>query len=306
MTTARTFFQVGDVKPARRTTPACAPQAGAWRNAWWQAHGSLRRIRGQVSGNVLVPREDERTALAADPALRAMVQRFLDAYPRESPNRTDINPRALNTNSPQSIDHRMGGARIDQQLTAADALTLVYDFASQDVDAFQLVAGQNPDSHIKNHRARMTWTRTPDARTAIELTAAFDRLATMLVPEPNSVGPMVMTGGLETLGPQAIIPLDRAMNLFRGAGAWRRQETRGAWQAGFEILRRQMNGSETDAHRGFSPSATISGATRSPTSAWARRPTTSSASATSTGASGHGSQPAYAGWQAAAGRGSPI
>lgn len=184
--------------------------------------GSLRLIRGHVNGNVLVPREDERTALAAYPALRAIVQRFLDAYPRQAPNRTDINPRALNTNSPQSIDHRMGGARIDQKLGAADALALVYEFASQDVDAFQLVAGQNPDAHIKCHRARISWTRTPDARTVAELTAGFDRLATMLVPEPNAVGPMVMTGGLETLGPQAIIPLDRAMNVFRAAGAWRR------------------------------------------------------------------------------------
>ncbi|MCS7044291.1 MAG: heparinase II/III-family protein [Bryobacteraceae bacterium] len=251
VTTARTFFQVGDVKPARENDAGLRAGGRAWRNAWWQTHGSLRLIRGQVNGNVLVPREDERTALAADPALRAIVQRFLDAYPREAPNRTDINPRALNTNSPQRIDHRMGGARIDQKLDGQDALALVYDFTSQDVDAFQLVAGQNPDSHIKSHRARITWTRTPDARSVMEWTAGFDRLATLLVPEPNSVGPMVMTGGLETLGPQAIIPLDRAMNLFRAAGALRRQGARTAWQAGFEIIRRQMNGAETDAHRGF-------------------------------------------------------
>jgi len=130
-------------------------------------------------------------------------------------------------------------------------VALVYDFTSQDVDAFQLVAGQNPDTHIKNHRARATWTRTLDARTVLEATSGFDRTGTMLVPEPNAVGPMVMTGGLETLGPQAIIPLDRAMNVYRAAGAWRRQEGARSWLAGAEIARRQMNGAETDAHRGF-------------------------------------------------------
>jgi hypothetical protein len=62
---------------------------------------------------------------------------------------------------------------------------------------------------------------------------------------------MVMTGGLETLGPQAIIPLDRAMNVYRAAGAVRRQANARGWMAGFEIARRQMNGAETDAHRGF-------------------------------------------------------
>lgn len=250
-TSARTFFQAGDVKPARENEAGFRAGGRAWRSAWWQSHGSLRLIRGQVNGNVLVPRADERTALASDPRLRAIVQRFLDAYPREAPNRTDINPRMLNTNSPQSIDHRMGGARIDQKPGEADSLAFLYDFVSQDVDAFQLVAGQNPDSHIKNHRARITWTHSLDARTLMEWTAGFDRLGTLLVPEPNAVGPMVSTGGLETLGPQAIIPLDRAMNVFRWAGAVRRQQPRGHWQAGLEINRRQMNGAETDAHRGY-------------------------------------------------------
>ncbi len=251
VTTARTFFQAGDVKPARENDAGFRAGGRAWRNAWWQANGSLRLIRGQVNGNVLVPRAEERTALAADPALRAVVQRFLDAYPAEPPNRTDINARALNTNSPQSIDHRTGGARLDARAGARDAVALAYDFTSQDVDAFQLVAGQNPDTHIKNHRARATWTRALDARTVLEATGAFDRVGTMLVPEPNAVGPMVSTGGLETLGPQAIIPLDRAMNVYRAAGAWRRQEGARNWLAGVEIARRQMNGAETDAHRGY-------------------------------------------------------
>ncbi|GAB4421172.1 MAG: hypothetical protein OHK0021_24940 [Bryobacter sp.] len=39
------------------------------------------------------------------PQLRDFVQRILDQYPAVEPNRTDIDPRMLNTNSPQFIDN---------------------------------------------------------------------------------------------------------------------------------------------------------------------------------------------------------
>jgi len=251
VTSARTFFQAGDVQPAHENDYGFKVQAKTWRGAWVQLDGGQQHIRGQVNGNVLVPKADERTALATDPALRARVQQFLDAYPRQLPNRTDVNQRALNTNAPQRVNNDSAGARIDQEVTAKDRLTAQYNFTAQDVDAFQLVAGQNPDTRIKGHRARLTWTRAWDSRTVVEGTLGFDRLGTLLVPEPNSVGQMISTGGLETLGPQAIIPLDRAMNLFRYAGIVRRAQGRHNFTAGFGIDRRQMNGAETDAHRGY-------------------------------------------------------
>ncbi len=251
VTSARTFFQAGDVQPAHENDYGFRVSARAWRGAWLQLDGGQQHIRGQVNGNVLVPKADERTALATDPALRAQVQRYLDAYPKALPNRTDVNQRALNTNAPQVVDNDSAGARLDQDLGARDRLTAQYNFTAQDVDAFQLVAGQNPDTRIKGHRSRLTWTRTWDARTVTEGTIGFDRLGTLLVPEPNAVGSMISTGGLETLGPQAIIPLDRAMNLFRYAGLIRRTQGQHNFVAGFGVDRRQMNGAETDAHRGY-------------------------------------------------------
>ena len=248
---ARTFFQVGDVLPAHENDYGFRVGHKLWRGAVLQTDGGRQQIRGQVNGNVLVPKPDERTALATDPATRAIVQRFLDAYPKALPNRTDINPRALNTNAPQSIDNDSVSLRLDQGLSSAGRLALQYSFNAQTVDAFQLVAGQNPDTRIKNHRARVTWSHQWDARTNVEATAGFDRLGSLLVPEPNAVGQMISTGGLETLGPQAIIPLDRAMNLFRTAAMVKRVAGRHSWSAGFGLDRRQMNGSETDAHRGF-------------------------------------------------------
>ena len=53
------------------------------------------------------------------------------------------------------------------------------------------------------------------------------------------------------LGPSSTVPLDRAQNLFRYAGRLRNVRGRHSLSAGFEILRRQTNGTETSSHRGF-------------------------------------------------------
>ena len=109
---------------------------------------------GMVNGNVLVPLASERSPLATDPAVRAIVQRFLNAYPAELPNRPDFDPRALNTNAPQRIDEIDGTMRLDRDI-AKSRLSASYTLARQRTDAFQLVAGQNPDSEIHNHRLRL-------------------------------------------------------------------------------------------------------------------------------------------------------
>ena len=83
-----------------------------------------------------------------------------------------------------------------------------------------------------------------------DFSVGFDRLGSLLRPEPNAVGPMVSVSGLETLGPQGTIPIDRANNVFRYVGQLRSVRGRHNWSTGFAILRRQINGFESDAHRG--------------------------------------------------------
>ncbi|MDZ7637031.1 MAG: hypothetical protein U5J83_02040 [Bryobacterales bacterium] len=177
--------------------------------------------------------------------------RFLNAYPAELPNRTDINDRALNSNAPQVIDNNSAGVRLNQSLGGADSLAATYQFTSQSVDAFQLVAGQNPDTETKSHRARLTWLRAWSARTLLEFSAGFDRVGSLLIPEPDAVGPMVSISGLATLGPAGGIPIDRAENLFRYAAQARQTRGNHALSAGAQYTRRQFNGVMTDAHRGF-------------------------------------------------------
>jgi len=248
---ARSFFQVGKVQPARENDYGFSVGGRTGKRWLWQLDGSQQKLRGSVNGNVLVPKPDERTALATDPATRALVTRFLRAFPSTLPNRTDVNERALNTSAPQHIDNNNASIRLDALASSADNFVWQYQFLSQQVKAFQLVAGQNPDTDTKNHRARLSWNRSWSASTVTDFSAGFERIGSLLRPEENAVGPMISVSGLTTLGPLGTIPIDRAMNVFRYAGRVRQVRGNHSLSAGFGILRRQMNGIETDAHRGF-------------------------------------------------------
>jgi hypothetical protein len=251
VTSARSFFQVGRVKPAHDNDYGFALAVPLGARTRLMIEAGQNKVRGSVNGNALVPKEDERTALATDPEVRAMVERFLAAYPEQLPNRTDINPRALNTNAPQVIDGGNARARLDREFGSRDTLALDYAQITQSVDAFQFVAGQNPDTDTRAHKARILWTRQWDATTVSELAISFDRIRSNLRPEPNAVGQMISTSGLETLGPQGSIPIDRAHNLFRYAGQMKRTTGHHSWYAGAGFVRRQFNGIESDTHRGF-------------------------------------------------------
>ncbi len=248
---ARAFFQVGDVKPARDNDYGFNVSVPEWHRFRLNIDAGQQRIRGFVNGNVLVPQPDERTPLATDPATRALVARFLGAYPEELPNRTDINPRALNRNAAQAIDNENARIRLDRPLGTKDLVGALYQFTWQRVDAFQLVKGQNPNTDTKSHRARLTHTRNWTPQTTTDLSAGFDRIRSLLTPERNAVGSFISTAGLTSLGPDGSIPIDRAVNMFRYAGLLRSVRGNHTFTAGFDVLRRQLNGRETDTHRGF-------------------------------------------------------
>ncbi|MFN7926314.1 MAG: TonB-dependent receptor [Bryobacteraceae bacterium] len=250
VSSARSFFQVGGVKPAHENEYGFSLSTARLKFGLLQIDGSQQKIRGNVNGNVLVPRLDQRTSLATDPATRALVSRFLNAFPRELPNRTEFAENALNTNAPQIIDGNNAGIRLDTPIREKDRVVWQYQYTSQFVDAFQLVAGQNPDTTTRNQRARVTWNRNWSASTLTDFTAGFERIRSILVPEPNAVGPMVSASGLTTLGPLAAIPINRAQNMFRYGGQLRQNRGQHNWTLGFGLLRRQFNGIETDAHRG--------------------------------------------------------
>jgi hypothetical protein len=248
---SRTFFQVGPVEPARQNFYG-ARFTG--RTAFGDLTASLtqRKVRGMVNGNVLVPLASERTPLAADPAVRAVVARFLAAYPEAPPNRLDFDPRALNTNSPQRIDEIDGSLRLDRSVTSRSRLSALHVINRQRIDAFQFVAGQNPDTDLHTHRARLTWSYTPSGATSLALGAGFTRLRSVLTPEPNAVGPRVRMGyQVEELGPDSHFPINRAQNTFRAGALGAHRRGAHTFTFGGDLLRTQVNGVETNNQRGL-------------------------------------------------------
>lgn len=247
---ARSFFQVGSVRPARDNQFGARLTTPLWRNAWLTLDGSHEARRGFVNGNILVPLTSERSCLSPDPRICAIINRFFAAWPAQAPNRPDIDTRALNTNAPQSIDTNNTSARLDQAL-GKHRFSGRHTWTDQNVDAFQLVAGQNPDTTTKSHDSRLTWTWAKSARTNLDVTGGFSRARTLLVPEPNAVGPQVQIGTVwDKLGPGSSIPVDRIQNRYRLGTRTQHQLNKHTLSYGIDYARLQFNGEEASSNRG--------------------------------------------------------
>lgn len=249
---ARSFFQVGSVLPATENDYGFRFASKLKGPVRIGLEGGQQKLRGFVNGNVLVPAANERTPLATDPFLRSLVERFLAAYPRELPNRPDIDPRALNTNAPQRINTDSFNSRIDAPLGGNAQLGLRYQFTSQLVDAFQLVAGQNPNTDTHSHTAVVTWSQPFTAATLGNFSAAFERLTTLIRPDSGAVGPTVSAANvIQGLGPAPPIPIVRAQNRIRYAAQLQQVRGNHRWSMGVELVRSQINGREQDGERGI-------------------------------------------------------
>ncbi len=246
---ARSFFQAGGVKPAHENSFGFRVGGILGRGLSFTLQGDQQRSRGSVNGNVLVPAATERTPLTKDPRIVPMVERLLAAYPAQTPNRPDIDSRALNTNSPQRIDTDRATGTVQKALGTNDRLALRYGFTQQRVQSFEFVAGQNPDSLVKAHAARISWESKRSSQTTLFASAGFDRIRTSLEPEPHAVGPAVSIFIIQGLG-SATVPLERAVNDFQEAFQVRHSEGGHSITAGFNLLRRQFSGRESSNHLG--------------------------------------------------------
>ncbi len=250
---ARTFFQVGPVQPSRQNQYGVRFTGGAGRLGFLTGTFTGRKTRGMVNGNALVPLGTERTPTATDPALRATVERLLGAYPNLLPNRPDFDQRALNTNAPRRIDEIDSSLRLEHNTSARGRLILSHALGRQTLHAFQLVAGQNPDTEIHTHRTRATWRYQFSDALEAAFGGGFTRVMSDLRPEPHAVGPRVRTGyQVEELGPDSQFPIHRAVNTFRWGGVMTQRAGAGrhtmTW--GGDLLRLQLNGLETSNGRG--------------------------------------------------------
>jgi hypothetical protein len=250
---SRTFFQVGPVQPSRRNA-ANVRLSGPLPVRIGFVTGALynRDTRGMVNGNVLVPLPEERTPLATDPAAREFIQKMIDAFPDQLPNRPDFDQRALNTNARQRVDELGGTMRLDVNTGAKSRLFLSHTVDRQRILAFQFVAGQNPNTEIHTHRSQLTWDYQLSARTLLTLGGMFHRVRSALNPEPNAVGPRVRFGSqIEELGPASQFPIDRATNSFRYGAAVAHTAGRHSLTFGADVTRFQLNGIESNNLRGY-------------------------------------------------------
>lgn len=250
---ARTFFQVGSVLPSRSNNyglrfggkvAGLGNMTGAF---------SQTKNRGMVNGNVLVPLPSERTPTATDPAVRSIIQRFLNAYPAMAPNRPDFDPRALNTNGPETINGLDTNLRLDRTINSKGQVSLSHSLGRQYIEAFQLVAGDNPFTVLHSQRARVTYRYSANEANEYGFGLGFNRSRANLFPAPGAVGPRVRIGrSIETLGPDAQYPLDRVENTFRigAVGFHRGDASKHRVTFGGELVRYQLNGFEQLNQRG--------------------------------------------------------
>jgi hypothetical protein len=250
VTSARSFFQVGGVLPARENEYGFRLSSPLWKNINLSLDGDQQKSRGMVNGNVLVPRADERTPLTTDPGVYKLVSSWLAGYPALAPNLPDLDPRALNTNSPQRIDTNALNGRLDTPLGTKDAFSFRYQVTAQTVKAFQLVAGQNPDSDLHNHRATSTWRHVFSPTMLASVSLSFDRTTTSIRADPTSPPVRInVTNVIQTLGNDTDVPVKRVQNLFREAGALEGAHGNHRWHVGAELVRTQMNSLEQDSLR---------------------------------------------------------
>lgn len=252
LTTARSFFQVGDVQPARENEYGFGVTLPAGQRTFLQIEGNQRRIRGIVNGNAQIPLATERTALTTNPAEAAFLSRVLASYPAANPNRPDIDPRLLNTNAPQSINGDTASLKLDRILSSKDRLTASYQFVRQQVLAFQFVRAQNPNTTTGSHRNRLTWNRTLSAKTILDASVGFDRTHILIVPANDNLGPAIFVSGgaLTSINSQTILPVDRVQNDYRAGVRLRLVRGRHTLTLGGDVLRRQLNGYDSDNHLG--------------------------------------------------------
>ncbi|MEP6962148.1 MAG: hypothetical protein ABI995_08720 [Acidobacteriota bacterium] len=250
VTTARSFFQVGSVLPARENEYGLRLTGPLWRSLKFSLDANQQKSRGQVNGNVLVPRADERTPLTNDPRAYALIASWLAGYPAQTPNLPGLDARALNTNAPQKIDTDALNARLDTPLGARDVLALRYQVTVQEVKAFQLVAGQNPDSDLHNHRAVATLRHLYSPALVAAFSVSYDRTTTSIRPDRSSPPVRInVTNVIQTIGNDTDVPVLRTQNLFRYAGAFEGTRGNHRWRAGGEVVRTQMNSLEQESLR---------------------------------------------------------
>ncbi len=250
---ARTFFQVGDVEPTRRNQYGFkigGPLLGD--RLSFVLTGEEIRQAGAVNGNVLVPLASERAPRTDDPDIRRLVDRWLAAYPTQLPNRVEIDPRMLNTNTNQTIRNSGGSFRLDWQVAPDHTFSLRYSLSDVFIDSFEFVDGLNPNQSLRPQNLNISTTSNISPGTTLKLGVNYLRRKIHLLVPPAAVGPMVtIARQIENLGPFGQFPIRRVRNDFEYLVQGTTTAGNHQIDWGAEVRRYQMNDLQSDNARGI-------------------------------------------------------
>ena len=249
---ARTFFQVGSVLPSRRNQYGFrlgGPLGSDKLSFVWT--GEETRESGFVNGNVRVLLPSERTALAEDPEVRALIQSWLDLYPQEEPNRPEIDIRLLNTNAIQSVRNTGGTFRLDWELNERHQVSARYSISDNFIDSFELVVGQNPNQRLRPQTLNLAWQQQLSTSTTLRLGANYIRRKVHILVPPGSAGPFVNPSReIQGLGPSFNFPITRVGNDFQYLAQGTTAAGGHQLDWGSQIILSQLNESQSDGGRG--------------------------------------------------------
>jgi len=257
---ARNFFNVGPLKPSRSSSydltgggPLFSP------NASLLLQFGQNFTSGLVNGNIVCRICGQNLqSTAADPQVREVINNFLTAFPDEEPN---LPNGQLNSNAPRDIDSSHGLARLD--LKPADDTSFAFRYSINDYneDPFQLVAGQNPQTELRNQGAHASVTQIFSPETLGRFGFHYDRTKALLLPTsrftellaPLGISPVPeidLAFDVVNIGPGAIFPRRRIQNRFQLYADLSRAFGRHTLKAGWSTSRIQVNDLQSDNSRG--------------------------------------------------------
>ena len=248
---ARTFFQVGPVQPSKRNQYGFRVGGPLGDRLSFVFSGEETRESGFVNGNLLVPLPEERTPTATDPAVNALLSRWLAAYPDELPNRPEIDRRLLNTNAIQTVRNTGGTLHLDWTPSERDRFSGHYSISDNFIDSFEFVVGQNPNQQLRPQTLNLAYERALSGDATLRLGVNYLRRNVQVLVPPGSVGPFVFVSfEIEPLGPRLTFPVRRVSNDFPYLVQGTKQSGRHQFEWGAQAIRNQINEFQSDGTRG--------------------------------------------------------
>ena len=256
---ARNFFNVGPLRASRLNSyslTGSGPLASEKASLLVQYGQSF--TSGFVNGNILVPDLSERTPRSPDPRVNAVIASLLKAYPAEAPNLGD---GRLNSNATRDIDATDALARLDLKPSEGAAVALRYTVNDYVEEPFQLVAGQNPQTNLRNQSVHSSLTETFSPQTVGRFGFHYDRPAALLEPTqrfkdllaPLGISPVPdieISSEAAGIGPGPKFPRRRVQNRFQFYSDLSHSAGRHALKAGWSTTRVQLNDLQSDNSRG--------------------------------------------------------